>query len=53
MAAEAATAFHNTLSNERSTSESPSQSFDSEKEDVEKTEVPVAKALEGMLKELL
>ncbi|KAK7047217.1 hypothetical protein VNI00_006883 [Paramarasmius palmivorus] len=49
MAAEAASAFHNTLLNERSTSESPSQSFDSEKDDVEKTEVPVAKPLEDII----
>ncbi|KAI3615661.1 opt oligopeptide transporter, partial [Moniliophthora roreri] len=38
MAAKAATAFHDTLFNENSARDSPSQSFNSEKDDLEKTQ---------------
>ncbi|ESK86478.1 opt oligopeptide transporter [Moniliophthora roreri MCA 2997] len=49
MAAKAATAFHDTLFNENSARDSPSQSFNSEKDDLEKTQVPVAQPLDEIL----
>ncbi|EEB91061.1 hypothetical protein MPER_10649, partial [Moniliophthora perniciosa FA553] len=49
MAAKAATAFHDTQFNENSARDSPSHSFDSDKDDLEKTQVPVAQPLDEIL----